>query len=413
MIYRLQKKFILISTVSVLSVVLLVFALITAFNVATMNRNLDLLADRVSAGGGRFPELSFGEPPPKKEGDRHGSEFNFINPETPFSTRHFTVWFDESGEIVRVNTESIHALTDGEAEALAAKTVRGGRTRGWASSYRYKIFSTEAGSAIVFIDGSMSRSSMLQSVSISAAVLVGCAALVLLLIVLLSKRVVKPIAESYERQRQFVTDANHELKTPLTLILANLDIAESELGENEWLADIRTEGHRMTELVNRLVELSRMDEECDGLLMERIPLGELVEEAVEAFRILAERRQKHLTATLGDGVSCIGDAQMLRRLLALLLDNAVKYCDEGGEIRISLTGRRQAVLTVENTYAAVSSVDPERLFDRFYRADRARGAGGFGIGLSTARAIVERLGGEITAYKKDATHIGFQVILKG
>ena len=200
MIYRLQRKFILICTVSVLAVVLLVFLLITAFNISSMNHNLDILADSVSEGGGRFPDRFHDIIPPQND-NRGEQKFDFITPETPFATRHFTVWFNKSGEIVRVNIESIRSVTEEEAKELAEDTLDN-RTRGWASKYRYKIFSTEGGRAIVFIDGSMSRASLMQSVTISALVLLGCAALVLLLIVLLSKRMVKPIAESYEKQRQ-------------------------------------------------------------------------------------------------------------------------------------------------------------------------------------------------------------------
>ena len=250
MIYCLQKKFIFICTVSVLVVVSLVFVAFLALNISSMNRNMDILADRVSEGGGRFPG-SFDEMmAPGKKPPRNEHNFDFITPETPFSTRHFTVFFDKKGMVDQTFTESIYAIDEDTAIEYAEKVMDDGEERGWISSYRYKVFSTEMGYGVVFVDGSMSRSAMMQSMTIAGIVLLGCAALVLILIFLLSKKAVKPIAESYEKQKQFVTDANHELKTPLTLILANLDIAEAELGKNEWLDDIRSEGHRMTELVN-------------------------------------------------------------------------------------------------------------------------------------------------------------------
>lgn len=416
MIYRLQRKFILICTLSVLAVILLVLLLFTAFNVSAMNRNLDLLADGVSDGGGRFsPQFGKGDrpqkEPPPKENFGNGS-FDFITPETPFATRHFTVWFDTTGEIVRINTESVYSVTEESAAELAAE-VTSGSERGWVSNYRYKQFPTEGGSAIVFIDGSVSRSALLQSVTIAACVLLGCAALVLLLILLLSKRAVKPIAQSYEKQKQFITDANHELKTPLTLILANLDIAEDELGKNEWLEDIRTEGHRMTELVNQLVSLSRLDEENTVPNLTAMSLDELVRDAVADFTALSRSRGKELTSDIDRNVTVTGDEMLLRRLVSILLDNAVKYCDEGGEITVTLKQQKKIVLTVENTYAAVASLELDRVFDRFWRADRARKfTGGYGIGLSLAKAITEQHKGEITAYKKDDSHIGFRVTLR-
>ena len=412
MIYRLQRKFILICTVSVLTVMALVFGVILVLNISSMNRNMDMLADRVSEGGGRFPGAMEEKPHPDKIPPRNEQNFEFITPETPFSTRHFTVFLDKQGEVVRTNTESIYSITEETAIEYAESVIDDQDARGWIDNYRYKVFSTEMGTGVVFVDGSMSRSSLMQSMTIAGLVLLGCAALVLMLIFLLSKKAVKPIAESYEKQKQFVTDANHELKTPLTLILANLDIAEAELGKNEWLDDIRAEGHRMTELVNQLVALSRMDEDGHKMNVTEVSFGELVADTVSEFEPLAKERGKALTASVDKETSYLGDEALLSRLVGILMDNAIKYCDQGGEISVTLRRGRQIVLTVENTYAAVGELELNRLFDRFYRADKARKfTGGYGIGLSMAKAIVEKHKGEITAYKKDATHIGFKVVL--
>ncbi|MBQ7344392.1 MAG: HAMP domain-containing histidine kinase [Clostridia bacterium] len=412
MIYRLQRKFILISTLSVLLVVGLVFGVILALNINSMNRNMDILADRVSEGGGRFPgslgdkELP-NERPPMGEGS-----YDFITPETPFSTRHFTVFFDGEGEIEKIFTESIYSITDEDAIEFAERIIASDKERGWISTYRYKVFSTEQGMGVVFVDGSVNRSSLMQSMTIAGAVLLGCAALVLVLIFILSKKAVKPIAESYEKQKQFITDANHELKTPLTLILTNLDIAESELGENEWLEDIRSEGHRMAELVNQLVALSRMDEEEKTVSHTEVGLGELVTDTVSEFEPLIKDRGKTLKSDIDKSIVYTGDEALLHRLVCILMDNATKYCDAGGEISVTLHGGRGIILTLENTYSAVGETELSRLFDRFYRADKARKfTGGYGIGLSMAKSIVEKHGGEITAYKKDSEHIGFKVVL--
>ncbi len=410
MIYRLQRKFIFICTASVLAVIFLVFVLITSFSIYSMNKNLDILADGISAGGGRFPE-HFQDIPPKKH-SQNDKNFDFITTETPFSTRYFTVWFDNDGEFSRVNTDFIHSVTQSEAVSLASEIISSSRDRGWVSNYRFKIFSDESGKAIVFIDGSMNRSQAVQSITISAAVLIGCAALVILLVVLLSKRVVKPIAESYEKQRRFVTDANHELKTPLTLILANLDIAEAELGQNEWLDDIRSEGQRMADLVEQLVELSRMDEENAQMNTSLLPLGEIVADTTADFKALAESRNKALSSEIDTSVVYNGDEMLLRRLLSVLLDNALKYCDDGGKIFVKLEKRSRVILTIENTYKNINDIELGHLFDRFYRADRSRKyIGGFGIGLSIAKAITDNHKGEISAYKKGDSCIGFKAVL--
>ena len=412
MIYKLQRKFILICTASVLGVVILVFGIILALNISSMNRNMDMLADRVSEGGGKFPG-SFGDPPPfDKKPPVNDQKFELITPETPFSTRHFTVFFDKNGNVANTFTDSIYSIDENTAIEYAEKAVAEGKERGWSSNYRYKVFDGDFGVGVVFVDGSMSRVALMQSTTIAGLVLLGCALLVLILIFLLSGKAVKPIAESYEKQRQFVTDANHELKTPLTLILTNLDIAEAELGKNEWLDDIRTEGHRMAELVNQLVALSRMDEDGHKINTTDVFFGELVADTVSEFEPLAREKGKTLTADVDTDITYMGDEALLYRLVGILLDNAVKYCDEGGEIRVTLRKARKTLLTVENTYAAVGELELNRLFDRFYRADKARSfTGGYGVGLSMAKAIVENHKGSITAYKKDGTHIGFKVTL--
>ena len=412
MIYRLQRRFILICTVSVLTVIALVFGVILLLNISSMNQNMDMLADQLSESGGRFP--SFDEPGiPNSFLPRNDQNFEFITPETPFATRYFTVFFDKKGEVDRTYTDQIYSVDEDLAIEYAESAIDGDETRGWISNYRYKIFSTQfGGKAVVFVDGSVSRSVLMQSTTISGFVLLGCAAFVLILVFLLSKKAVKPIAESYEKQKQFITDANHELKTPLTLILANVDIAEAELGQNEWLDDIRAEGHRMTELVNQLVALSRMDEENHNLNITEVSFGYLVADTVSEFGPLAKERGKVLTASIDKQTMCMGDEPLLHRLVGILMDNAIKYCDNGGEISVTLRRGRRVVLTVENTYAAVGEIELNRLFDRFYRADKARKfMGGYGVGLSMAKAIVENHRGEITAYKKDNTHIGFRVIL--
>ena len=266
---------------------------------------------------------------------------------------------------------------------------------------------------IVFVDGSMYRGMSSRFIGTIGFILTATAAMVLILILLISKRAIRPIAESYEKQKQFVTDVNHELKTPLTLIMTNLEILESQLGENEWIDGIRRKGEQMTELVGQLVTLSRMDEDEQIMAVTKVDLSECVLDAIAEFQPLSEEHKKHMESDVQPDVSCMGNEEALRRLLSILLDNAVKYCDEGGEIKITLRHRRQIVLTVENSCRSVDDIRLDKLFDRFYRSDEARTfGGGFGIGLSIAQSIAKKHHGEITAYRRDGAHIGFRVIWK-
>lgn len=405
MIWRLRRKFILISTLSMLGVFALIFVLIVVSGYSSLDRTMDELTDAVSSGRWKFPEPDDDVPPPK---DSMGKP-DGMGSEVRFSTRYFTVTYEDDGE-VDVDTEHIHAVDADEAVAYAA-AVRDGDARGWYGIYRYKVYADDGETAIVFVDGSMNRSQLRTQLLNTAAVLSGSVAVVLLLIVLFSRVAVKPAAESYAKQKQFITDANHELKTPLTLILTNLDIAETELGQNEWLDDIRAEGRQMAELVGQMVTLCRMDEEKPPLSKAEFDLSETVADTVSEFEPLARAQGKRMESEILPAVRCFGDEGAIRRLLAILLDNAVKYCDPAGEIRVTLSCKRHAVLEVVNSYAAVGEADLNRLFDRFYRADtsRSRETGGYGIGLSIAKSICLAHHAKISAEAVEPKSIRFTV----
>lgn len=170
----------------------------------------------------------------------------------------------------------------------------------------------------------------------------------------------------------------------------------------------------MGALINQLVTLSRMDEDTSNLTISDFDLSGMASDVVSEFEGLAAEREKNLIAALEPFIRYTGDEGLIRKLMAILLDNAVKYCDPEGQIQVSVYSKgRSPIISVENTYADVDSVELSRLFDRFYRADKARTyTGSFGIGLSIAESIVKNHKGEIAAYKKDANHIGFKATLK-
>ncbi len=409
MIHRLRKRMIWICGTALVAVFLIIFALICLIGTRQLNATMDMLTDRISEGGGVF--LPFDKDNPRPPGmDRFPG---FFTEETPFSTRFFVVRMDAKGNIVGENVDSMSSVSSGDARAYAQAALAKNRTRGWKDDYRYKISDTPWGKTVVFVDGSMNRATTRTMLLTAGSVLVVSMAVILLLILLLSGRAVQPMAESYEKQKQFVTDANHELKTPLTLILTDLDILEAETGKNEWLDDIRAEGRRMSGLVNQLTALSRLDEDQPHMVKSDFLFSEMVKDTVSEFLPLANSRDLRLSANIQIGLHYVGDEGALRRAVAILLDNAVKYCDPAGAITVSVTAGRRLTLTVENTCQNVDQIQLNRLFDRFYRADRARTAGGsFGIGLSLAQSVVQHHNGEISAYKAGPGVIGFKVILK-
>ena len=406
MIYSFRRKMVLISAASVVAVFLIIFLTILLVSTVQMNRTTNMLTDIISENNGRFPAFDEAPPgPPLRDG--------MITRETPFSTRFFTVWTDPVGQPVDTNTGFISTVTAAQAESYAADALQSGSERGWIGDYRFKVVETPTGYTVVFVDAGVTRSMSRQFLWLVLAVLAASGLIITLLTVLLSKRAVRPVAESYEKQKQFITDANHELKTPLTLILSNLDIVENELGRNEWLDDIRSEGERMTVLVNKLVSLSRMDEDKSNLSLSQAELSRLLTESVSSFQPLAEERGIRLECFAEEPVFCTGDEGLLQQLVSLLLDNALKYCDPGGTVTVRCRNKRTPGFAVENSYKNVDSLELGRLFDRFYRADPARtDTTGFGIGLSLARAIVSQHHGSITAVKSGEGRIAFQVKLK-
>lgn len=409
MIDRLRRKFILISTVSVFSVLTAIFAVMCVMNRVQLNHTMDTLADAIVANDGVFPKQDeYGRPFPSGS----GLHTDIITEETPFSTRFFAVWLDEENCITNVNVDSVFSITEEQAQSYVEDALNLNSERGWVTDYRFRIFQPEDGTAIVFVNGEMNRMMSNRVLLTALFILLGSGIAVLVLIIIISKRAVHPVEESYKKQKQFITDANHELKTPLTLILSDLDILEGELGKNEWLDDMRSEGERMRNLINQLVTLSRMDEDHANLCVCPFDLSNAVLDTVSEFQSLAGERKKKLEVKVEQSIEYRGDEGLIRRLLAILLDNAVKYCDEGGKIRVAACSRRRPTIIVENTYAGAGDLELGRLFDRFYRADKARTFNGsFGIGLSIARAIARNHHGDIYAYRKEHL-VGFRVELK-
>ncbi len=409
MIDKLRKKMIWICVSSVLVVFVLIFVAIYILGYHQLNNNMDMMADRISEGNGVFRPFDQNNPKPPGM-DRYP---DFFTEETPFSTRFFTVWLSKDGTVIGVNLDSVSSVETESAIDLTEEVLEKGDSRGWLGKYRYKVFSSMGKIGVVFVDGSMNRSTTGTLMWTAAAVLLGCMLIITIVIIVVSKGVVRPIAQSYEKQKQFITDANHELKTPLTLILTNLEIVESELGHSEWLDDMRTEGQRMSALVAQLTALSRLDEDTPQMPTTEFSFSDVCSDTVSEFAPLIDSKGLTMTAYIQPELNLRGDEGAIRRLVTILIDNAVKYCDPTGDIYLSASSKWQTELRVENSCAGVDNMQLSRLFDRFYREDKARTAGtSFGIGLSLAKSIAEKHHGEIKAYKAGPGRIGFRVMLK-
>ena len=412
MINRLRKKFIVAAIVAVFLVLALLIGAINVFNYRSLVSDADATLQILADNKGSFPRQMFREqnrpsgmqlPPDEGGGGPAFGRRGGIG-ELAYQSRFFTASFDEGG-LSSLNLESLVSLTEEEAAALAQSVYASGRERGFSGEYRYRRASCDGEILLLFLNCERELSTFRGFLYASIGVSLAGTLAVFLLLLPLSGRIVRPIAESYAKQKRFITDAGHELKTPITIIRADAEVLQSELdGENEWLADIRKQTQRLAELTADLIYLSRMEEENAALQMQPLSLSELVDETAQSFQALARSKGKRFSASVASGLRVSGDEKALAKLVSILLDNAMKYSPEGGTVELTLEqSGRSARLSVKNSTAPMEKGNADRLFERFTREDRSRSSesGGFGLGLAIAKAVTEAHRGRIRAESED------------
>lgn len=385
MIRSLRWKFIWIAMLSLLGTMTVLCVSIGVGNHWITTRRVDRAISLLHQNGGTFL-------PPGAAFDPSDFEFQ-VTPETAFETRYFIVELTEQREVKAVNLEHIAAFDRHSVTETISKVIQAGGSRGYVDYYRFGLFPSEdGGSTMIVLDCFLMLQAADNMLRITVIIFFVCALIVFLLLLFLSGRAIRPFAENLERQRQFVTDASHELKTPLSILSADLDLLSDSCGESRWLGSARTQSARLDKLIRNLVELARTEETIREGASEVFSLSDIALASAEA-------EGNTLAAEVAAGVELRGVQDDLFRLFSILLDNAVKYCDAGGTIRLSVSQRGRTVrLSVSNPCAGLNPARLPRYFDRFYRADssRSRTTGGYGIGLSTARAIVVRHRGRLT-----------------
>ena len=404
MIRRLRRKFILIAMFSVFAVLLLIMG---AINVASYRSVVETADDRMELV--LYPERY------RAAGDFSSFFGGRLGREALFDLRFFSVTTDAEGNPVSLSLGSIAAENAESAVALSQKIVASGRTRGFAGDYRFRVLETLSGGTLsVFLDCSREletfRSFLLSSVLVSVVGFV----LVLIPVLFFSRLALRPVEESVDRQKRFLTDASHELKTPLAVISAANEVIEVENGASEWTESIGRQVTRLTSLTEKLVQLTRMDEEGFVLPKAAFDLSAAVEETALSFEAVAVARSRQFAVHVSPGIVYEGDETTLRQLVSLLVDNAMKYSEEGGSVLVTLEKRgKSPVLTVENTTDGIERGDLSVLFGRFYRRDKSRSSatGGHGVGLSVAEAIVRAHKGKITAFSPDGVRVIFTATL--
>lgn len=311
----------------------------------------------------------------------------------------------------------VAAIGEDAALNMAGEVAVKNVTRGFYSNYRYLKSQTDDGFIVIFLDSTRNltsvKNTLLTTIWVSA---IGLGA-VFILVLIFSRRIVRPVSESYDKQKEFITNASHEIKTPLSIISADAEVLEMDYGENEWVDDIKAQTKRLATLTNDLVFLAKMEETEKANVTSEFSLSDLVDETVRPFASRAKTGKKTFAMDIEEDITFNGEGASIEKLVSILLDNAVKYTPDGGYIYTSLSRQKnKIVLAVSNTVKDdLDQGDLDHFFDRFYRSEKSRNTktGGYGIGLSVAKAVVERHRGKIRAFAKDKDLLCIEAVFPG
>lgn len=396
MIQKLRIRFIVAAAVSLLIVSSLSMLMITLANHQGIKHDADSVLQILHRLAGRLPEIA-------EEFDWESAGPRYRSPELPFEIRFFSVLLDAKGEKISSETDQIFSIDEQNIMLYAASALQQQKDFGFVDDYRYMRKAEGENIRLVFLDCGRMLTGFRQMIFNSLWITLAVISCVILLLTFLSSRIARPVAQSYEKQKRFITDAGHELKTPITIIQTDAELLSMEIDGNEWLRDIQAQAGRLSSLTSDLIYLARMEED-QQLPMIAFPLSDVVEETAASFETAAKAHGQTLLQEIQASIECVGNEKAIRQLVSVLMDNAIRYAPAGSHIRLRLgTSARQIRLAIQNPAPHLTPENLENLFERFYRADTSRNSqdGGHGIGLSVAKAIVSAHGGRISAALKD------------
>ena len=403
MIKTLKRRFIIFTMMAVTCLLVFIVLAINSLNWVMLERQSDMVLETLVDADGAFHKMDFKRPPAFSRP---------LNMDRMRASRFFIVRSDHSGKIVDVNIDQISAIDEETAKSYGLQVLKSNHTSGQIDGYKYVVKQLGPNNLTFFMDTSEQRESFHMVLFVSSAIAMLCWVILLAIVILLSGKVIRPVLVGMEKQKQFITNAGHEMKTPLAIIQSNNDTMALIYGENKYNVHIRNQTKRLNVLMSNLLTLAKLDEEIP-LPVETVNISEVVNELLPVYMEDAQARNLQFSVQIEPNVIMQINKDSFYQMLTILLDNALKYTLEGGNIHLSLARNgRHVQIIAENTCDTSLEPDPERLFERFYRGDAARTQkkeSGYGIGLSAARAICENFGGKLTAKYSSADSIRFTV----
>lgn len=395
MIKKLRRRFIEISMLSIFVVLFSILAFINTFSIISFDRQQDEIIQIIGENDGRFPT---------GVGDTE-------NGEERFSTRYFTVIIAD-GEVMSIDTTYIVKINNEQASNIALSLYNSGNFDGYYDYFRYKAFEKDDGTLLyVFVDAKKGMETNHSFLINSILIGIGGMIIFLGLVICFSLVIFKPIEDSYYKQKLFITNASHELKTPLAVINANNEILEMEHGEEEWIKSTKKQIAGMDELIRRLITLSKLDEEGkkDFAI---IDLSRILLNAKDSIKSLEVTMNKSIQYSIENELFIKGSEKDIYELFTLLIENSLKYALDNTSIDLELKRRKKnAIFVIKNESKNFKTGDLNYLFERFYRSDNDSNKSGFGIGLSIAKSIVDNHKGKITCQCIENKFVVFTIVL--
>ena len=409
---KLRLKMIGIVFASVVAAFMVMTIILVMCFGAYRNRQADQITAMISENNGTVPQLKDYKQQ-QKNSQAFERYFNNYNEDSSYRTRFFRIFLDEDKKVTNVNMDHIAAVDVKKAVRMTKMAMLRRGKVGLVGSYRYrKEYKDSQVRSIIFLDCKENQSFYHLAVTITITVSTLLTCLITVIFAIASKRAVRPFEINSNRQKQFITYASHELKTPLAIISANAEVLQYKGDGNEWTQNIIDQTKHMGKLINQLLVLAKLDEVQEKSEKQEADLKLLLEETIEPFEEVATQKKVTLKLHLEEGVTIRVNREQIAQLVSILTENAAKYVNDGGKIVWRLTKTQHgAVLVVKNT-TEKELPDTKRMFDRFYRSDSSRSSktGGQGIGLSIAKKIVDSHKGSITAKAGDGM-VTFRVSL--